>query len=284
MRNCQRPVRPSSDCERLGGDCHAGQCSHPGQRARVHLDKSIEATRRACPPRRSQAAVLCQVTRLVFREPPPRRPTAGSIAACSATNVPQPGRPPPRRPTAGSIAARVASSRSRRKQRHPADQRRAPLRHVTSSRSEDCPDATPPTNGGLHCGTKTAGASESEYTATPPTNGGLHCGLRPRTLTRSSAARHPADQRRAPLRPDQVNSALPRFPAPPRRPTAGSIAESTAGESRERSDGHPRIAGGLHCRRSCAAVRLPVRSAIPLMTANISDVTTTSTLTSKEVR
>lgn len=42
MRNCQRPARPSSERERFGGECHAGQRSHPGQGPRTHLVNSIE--------------------------------------------------------------------------------------------------------------------------------------------------------------------------------------------------------------------------------------------------
>ncbi len=135
--------------------------------------------------------------------------------------------------------------------RHPAVQRRAPLRRRHRDRLKD-PEhepVTPPFSGGLHCGlvdpgsiTITTSASPRRSAAgsiaadsgecvsrlagpvTPPFSGGLHCGAYLWHWPSWYVSGHPAVQRRAPLR----------------RPDA---AES-------RAVGHqvtPPFSGGLHC-------------------------------------
>ena len=87
----------------------------------------------------------------------------------------------------------------------------------------------------------------------PPFNGGLHCGEihSRRTSPRSPAARAPAFQRRAPLRPSGLPIASPFRPACSRLSTAGSIA----------APGHWLIAqyGPLSARAPAFQRRAPLR-------------------------
>ncbi len=204
----------------------------------------------------------------------PRRSAAGSIAAPGATPTPGCRAWSPRRSAAGSIAACAGWTAF---PSLPASPRRSAAGSIAASPTASAapcrPRVTPPFSGGLHCGAlrrpkshyrtgrhpavqrraplrrqrRTRGTPRRQVT--PPFSGGLHCGERPGPWTANYRDESP--RRSAAGSIAAARSTRPSRPArgsPPRRSAAGSIAAGrTSVTGRLSSCVTPPFSGGLHC-------------------------------------
>jgi hypothetical protein len=202
MRNCQRPVRPSSERERLGRECDPRQRSHPGQRpvrapCQIHRGTGRPVRRRTARKplysRRSTGSFFASRRPADYRRAPLRPDQVDRAAHGNRLVTPPITRglhcgsvlygisywsvPVTRRLPAGSITVATTLPALWRWPRHPADYRRAPLRRVPGGDLRPHPRRYPADyrRAPLRPHDPAAGQGR-RVPVTPPITGGLHCG------------------------------------------------------------------------------------------------------------
>jgi hypothetical protein len=225
MRNCQRPVRPSSERERLGRECDPRQRSHPGQRpvrapCQIHRGTGRPVRRRTARKplysRRSTGSFFASRRPADYRRAPLRPDQVDRAAHGNRLVTPPITRglhcgsvlygisywsvPVTRRLPAGSITVATTLPALWRWPRHPADYRRAPLRRVPGGDLRPHPRRYP-----------------ADYRRAPLRH-------RDRSRIAATSCSSPADYWRAPFRP-----------------------RGRRGRPQPRHQVTPPITGGLHC-------------------------------------